>query len=70
MESDHKSTQNVQSEWMTIDDLAAMLKLSKSTIYKMTSKAVLPHYKPAGKLVYFKRTEIEQWINESKVIAA
>lgn len=46
---------------LNIDDLAEWLDCSKSQVYKMTSKRLIPHYKK-GVRVYFKRSEIEDWL--------
>ena len=47
---------------LTIQDLALITGWSKSYIYKLTSKAVLPFYKPNSKTIFFERNEIEQWL--------
>ena len=60
-----------------IDECVYLTGLKKQTLYKYTSECIIPHYKPEGKKIYFKRVEVEQWmlsnrvstINESKEIA-
>lgn len=47
---------------MTIGELASYLGLSKSYLYKLCSQKKIPHYKPFGKVLYFKRSEIETWV--------
>jgi excisionase family DNA binding protein len=51
---------------MNIKQLAEYLKCSKSSIYKDTSTRKIPHYK-RGKRVYFKKTEIDEWITQLRV---
>lgn len=51
-----------QKEIMTMDDVAIYTGQSKSTIYKLTSSNLIPHYKPTGKLIYFKKSEIDAWL--------
>ena len=41
--------------------------LSLSTIYSMTCKQTIPHYKPNGRFVYFDRKEIEEWMKQNRV---
>ncbi|MEI6555065.1 MAG: helix-turn-helix domain-containing protein [Paludibacter sp.] len=41
--------------------------ISHSCMYKMTSQKVIPHYKPAGKLIFFEREELEKWLLSVKV---
>lgn len=57
----------VEKEIMSVNDLAEMLQLSKSAIYKLTFNRVIPFYKPAGKMMYFKHSEIMAWINKGRV---
>jgi excisionase family DNA binding protein len=38
------------------------LELSQSHLYKLTSAGNVPHYKPNGKKLYFKRSELEGWL--------
>ena len=40
--------------------------LSKSYLYKLTSAGLIPHYKPSGKLLFFKRQEIDEWLLSPK----
>lgn len=54
-------------EFMTVEEIAQYLGLSKSAIYKITSKREIPHYNPGGKKLYFKRTEVNQWIESGRV---
>lgn len=58
---------SVEKEIMSVNDLTEMLQLSKSAIYKLTFNRTIPFYKPAGKMMYFKRSEIMDWINKGRV---
>ncbi len=40
--------------------------LSKSWMYKLTHRGEVPHYKPDGKKIYFKREELEAWLLRNK----
>lgn len=53
-------------EIMTVDDVAAMLCKSVSTIYAMTSNHRIPYRKQGNKL-YFLRSEINVWLTASIV---
>ncbi len=52
---------------LTIDDVSLLTGISKSTLYKMTCKKQLPHYKPNSKLLFFDRKEIEEWAKQNRV---
>ena len=47
---------------LTLEEVAEYTNLSKSYVYKLTSKGDIPYYKPNGKQLYFKRTEIDEWL--------
>lgn len=52
---------------LTLQETAEYLKVSKSFLYKLTSKKEIPFYKPTGKLIYFNKLEVDQWIKDGKV---
>jgi len=54
-----------QKDILTISDAAEYLNLSKSALYKMTSKLAIPFYK-VGKKIYFKHTELLEWIEKHR----
>lgn len=56
----------LSKEILTIEEVADYLNLSKSAIYKMTSRKELPFYNPGGKKIYFKRSDIENWVFSNK----
>lgn len=54
-------------EVLTSDEAAAYMGISKSYLYKLTMKQLIPHYKPMGKMCYFNRKELESWLQSNKV---
>lgn len=54
-------------EVLTSDEAAKYMGISKSYLYKLTMKGEIPHYKPMGKMCYFNRTELEQWLQSNRV---
>ena len=52
---------------LTLDDVALLTGLSKSWLYKATCKNEIPYYKPNGKMLYFDRKEIEDWMRQGRV---
>lgn len=56
-----------EPEIFTIEEAAAFLKLAKQTVYQLVSKKAVPHYK-RNKRLYFKRSELLEWIEEGKQI--
>lgn len=49
-------------EVLTAEEAARYMGMSMSYVYKLTNRGLIPFYKPTGKMVYFKRTELEQWL--------
>lgn len=54
-------------EVLTSDEAAAYMGVSKSYLYKLTMRKEIPHYKPMGKMCYFKRVELEAWLQSNRV---
>lgn len=52
---------------LDINDMVLLTGLSKNYIYKLTYRNEIPYYKPNGKLIYFDRQEIENWMKQNKV---
>lgn len=52
---------------LTPDETAKFLGVAKTTLYTMTSKRLIPYYKPSYKMVYFKKKEIENWMLQNRV---
>ncbi len=57
----------LQKEILDMKEAAGYLNLSTSALYKMTSRKELPHYVPGGKKIYFKKSELNEWINGGRV---
>ena len=58
-----------QKEILTVDDATVYLQLAKNCLYKMTSKKEIPFYKPGGKKIFFKKSELDDWIFKGKVLS-
>lgn len=54
-------------EVLTSEEAARYMGISLSHLYKLTMRQEIPHYKPTGKMVYFKRSEVEQWLQNNRV---
>ena len=58
---------STQKEVLTSDEAARYMGISKSYLYKLTMKQEIPHYKPMGKMVYFNRVELENWLQSNRI---
>ncbi len=54
-------------EVLTSDEASRYMGISKSYLYKLTMRQQIPHYKPMGKMCYFNRHELEQWLQGNRV---
>jgi len=63
---EHKSLFH-EEVFMTIGETAEYHGVVKSTLYQLTSKRKIPHYKPTGNRLYFKRSNLEQWVLDHRV---
>lgn len=57
-------------EVLTSDEAAKYMGVSKSYLYKLTMKQQIPHFKPMGKMCYFNRQELEQWLQSNRIATA
>ena len=55
----------MEDEILTVDEVAAYLKLAKKTIYKLVSTNELPPFR-IGKFLRFKKAEVVEWLNNKK----
>ena len=50
---------------LTFKEACAYLGYAPSYLYKLTYRNVIPHYKPTGKMIFFSKNEIDEWIFKS-----
>jgi excisionase family DNA binding protein len=49
-------------EVLNMVEASKYLELSLSHLYKLTCAGLIPFYKPTGKKLYFKRSELDAWL--------
>lgn len=54
-------------EVLTAQETARYMGVSMSYLYKLTMRKQIPHYKPMGKVCYFKRNEVEDWLLSNRI---
>jgi excisionase family DNA binding protein len=54
-----------QKPFLTFQEAIQFTGLSKSHLYKLTSKGLIPHSKPTGKLIFFERIKLEEWLRQN-----
>lgn len=52
---------------MNAAEAASYLSVTKGLLYKLTSTHRIPYYKPMGKRIFFKISELDEWVNAGRV---
>lgn len=47
---------------LTFKEACAYLGYAPSYLYKLTYKKTIPHYKPTGKMIFFSKAELDEWV--------
>jgi len=53
-------------EILNVTDLSVYTGFSKSHIYKLTHGRKIPFYCPGGKMVFFKKDEVDIWLLKNR----
>lgn len=56
-------------EVLNLEEAALFLGISRSMLYKLTYANKIPFYKPAGKLIFFEKCHLLEWVRQSKGIS-
>lgn len=57
-------------EIMSLEECAEYTGLKKSTLYQLTSQKKIPHFKPNGHRIFFRRADILQWLQSNRIATA
>ncbi|MEO5644996.1 MAG: helix-turn-helix domain-containing protein [Bacteroidia bacterium] len=52
----------MSKEALSFEEAWKFLRISASQLYKISHKRIIPAFKPGGKLLYFKRKDLENWM--------
>lgn len=55
-----------QKPILTAKEMATYMGIKLSTLYKMTHNNILPFSKPNGKMIFFDRVEVENWMRSNR----
>ena len=56
----------LQKTVLNFSEACAYLDLSQSHLYKLTSARHIPHFCPQGKKLYFRREELDVWLQRNR----
>ena len=54
-------------ETLTLLEAAEFTGLKSSYLYRLTSDRKIPHYKPQGKILYFDREDLLDWMRQNRI---
>ena len=52
-------------EWLTLAELAAWLKVGRTTVYRLITSGAVPSYR-VGRSVRVRRADVEGWLEETR----
>lgn len=52
---------------LSLNEAAKYLGVSKSTLYKMTFENKISYYKPSGKLIYFRKNDLDNFLLKKRI---
>ncbi len=55
-------------EILSVEEAARFMDIARSSLYKMTSDRSIPFYRPNGKMIYFEKANILEWIRKNRVM--
>lgn len=53
-------------ETLTLEEAAVFLGMKRSTLYKMTHEHTIPFYRPNGKMIYFEKSDLLEWVRQNR----
>ena len=53
-------------EVLNLEEAVPLSRIAKSTLYKMTHLNQLPYFKPSGKLIFFEKKKLVEWVRGAK----
>ncbi|WP_428231109.1 helix-turn-helix domain-containing protein [Flavobacterium sp.] len=67
-EQNFQSEQNLQQkEILSFKEALVYLDVSESLLYKLTSNRALTFYKPNGGKLYFKKSDLHDWMTKNEI---
>ena len=51
---------------LNMKEVCQYLDISQSLLYKLTCNGEIPHFKPRGKMIFFEKKELIEWIKRNR----
>lgn len=62
-----RNSLSFQKEILTLNELCSYAGISKHQVYHLTSTHEIPFYRPFGKLIYFRKDEVIDFLQRNPV---
>lgn len=60
------TSEQLEEEWLSARQVADLLKVHKTTVFKWVTEGLLKAYKPGGRVIRVKRTDLNEMLEEFK----
>jgi len=55
---------------LNMKEVCQYLDISQSLLYKLTCSGEIPHFKPRGKMIFFEKKELIEWIKKGYLLSS
>lgn len=55
---------------LNMKEACQYLAISQSLLYKLTCSGEIPHFKPRGKMIFFEKKELIEWIKKGNLLSS
>ena len=55
---------------LNMKEVCQYLDISQSLMYKLTCSGEIPHFKPRGKMIFFEKKELIEWIKKGNLLSS
>lgn len=55
---------------LKMKEVCQYLDISQSLLYKLTCSGEIPHFKPRGKMIFFEKKELIEWIKKGNLLSS
>ena len=55
---------------LNMKEVCQYLDISQSLLYKLTCSGEIPHFKPRGKMIFFEKKELIEWIKKINLLSS
>ena len=62
-----ENLQVLSKEIYDVEELSHLLRLSTSTIHKLTHSRSIPFFKPHGKKIFFLKSDVLAWVTKNPI---